>query len=129
MRTMFHVTGLLFLLVISGCATKVERAGINPQKVASANTELGIAYLGQGACCLYAEVPSTVTMEAWNLLDKEIYILFRENQTNVLLSFMNDKGNEILILRIVFHWKNKFQGIETPCLNIFDERYLTEDII
>lgn len=64
-----------------------------------------------------------------NLLDKEIYILFRENQTNVLLSFMNDKRNEILILRIVFHWKNKFQGIETPCLNIFDERYLTEDII
>ena len=48
MRIMFHITGLIFLLVISGCATKVERAGINPKKVASANTELGIAYLAQG---------------------------------------------------------------------------------
>jgi len=29
-----------------------------------------IAYLGQAACCLYAGVPSTVTMEAWSLLTK-----------------------------------------------------------
>ncbi len=64
-----------------------------------------------------------------NLLDKETYISFKENQTNVLLSFKNDKRNEIPILRIVFHWKNKFQGIETPCLNIFDDRYLREDFI
>lgn len=64
-----------------------------------------------------------------NLLDKEIYILFRENQTNVLLSFVDRLNIEIPILRIVFHWKNKFQGIETPCLNIFDERYLIDDTI
>lgn len=64
-----------------------------------------------------------------NLLDKEIYILFRKNQTNVLLAFEDNKGNEIPILRIVFLWKNKFQGIETPCLNIFDDRYLREDFI
>lgn len=25
-----------------------------------------IAYLGQAACCLYAKVPATVTMEAWS---------------------------------------------------------------
>lgn len=31
-----------------------------------------IAYIGQGACCLYDKIPSTVTMEAWSLLDKEI---------------------------------------------------------
>lgn len=31
-----------------------------------------IAYIGQAACCIYGEVPSTVTMEAWNLLDKEV---------------------------------------------------------
>ena len=64
-----------------------------------------------------------------NLLDKEIYISFRENQTNVLLSFNDNSGNETPILRIVFHWKNKFQGIQTPCLNIFDDRYLREDFI
>lgn len=31
-----------------------------------------IAYIGQAACCLYNGIPSTVTMEAWSLLDKSI---------------------------------------------------------
>ncbi len=31
-----------------------------------------IAYIGQSACCIYASVPSTVTMEAWSLLSKDI---------------------------------------------------------
>jgi len=31
-----------------------------------------IAYIGQAACCLYAGVPSTITMEAWSMLDKSI---------------------------------------------------------
>lgn len=30
-----------------------------------------IAYLGQSACCLYANIPSTITMEAWSLVDKD----------------------------------------------------------
>lgn len=29
-----------------------------------------IAYLGQSACCIYKSIPSTITMEAWNLVDK-----------------------------------------------------------
>lgn len=29
-----------------------------------------IAYLGQGACCLYAGIPSTITMEAWSKVNK-----------------------------------------------------------
>jgi len=28
-----------------------------------------IAWLGQSACCCFANIPSTVTMEAWSLLD------------------------------------------------------------
>ena len=48
MRTMFHVTGLLFLLIVSGCAVKTERVGINSEKASIANTELGVAYLAQG---------------------------------------------------------------------------------
>lgn len=31
-----------------------------------------IAYIGQGACCIYDSVPSTITMEAWNTLSKDI---------------------------------------------------------
>lgn len=30
-----------------------------------------IAWLGQAACCLYAKVPSTITMEAWSLVPLE----------------------------------------------------------
>ena len=31
-----------------------------------------IAYIGQGACCIYGGVPSTVTMEIWSGLPKEV---------------------------------------------------------
>ena len=30
-----------------------------------------IAYIGQAACCIYASIPSTITMEAWSLVDKD----------------------------------------------------------
>lgn len=30
-----------------------------------------IAYLGQAACCIYAKVPSTITMEAWSKVDQK----------------------------------------------------------
>ena len=30
-----------------------------------------IAYLGQAACCIYANIPSTITMDAWHLVSKE----------------------------------------------------------
>ena len=48
MRTMFHVTGLLFLFIVSGCATKTERTDLDHEKIAVANTQLGVAYLAQG---------------------------------------------------------------------------------
>lgn len=31
-----------------------------------------IAYIGQAACCIYAGIPCTVTMEAWSLLSKDV---------------------------------------------------------
>jgi hypothetical protein len=31
-----------------------------------------IAYIGQGACCLYGNVPSDVTKEAWGRLSEEV---------------------------------------------------------
>lgn len=48
MRATLHLTGLLFLLVITGCATKTEREGIDVIKASVANTELGVAYIGKG---------------------------------------------------------------------------------
>ena len=31
-----------------------------------------IAYLGQAACCIYAGIPNTITMNAWSMLTKEV---------------------------------------------------------
>ena len=48
MREMFQIIGLLFLMIASGCASKVERVGFDAQKASVANAELGVAYLAQG---------------------------------------------------------------------------------
>jgi hypothetical protein len=59
-------------------------------------------------------------------IEYDIKIYFPKNsageidQTNIIL-YIENNSEKINLLRIVFHWKNKFQGIETPCLNIFDE--------
>ncbi len=50
------------------------------------------------------------------IIKGNIKIEFPKDQTNCLIRSSNKT-----LLRIVFHWKNKFQGIETPCLNIFKE--------
>jgi len=56
------------------------------------------------------------------LLNSCFRISFPENETNCLIEYRPNNQNEWRkLLRIVFHWKNVFQGIKTPCLNIFDE--------
>lgn len=30
-----------------------------------------VAYIGQAACCLYANIPATITMEAWSLVPED----------------------------------------------------------
>lgn len=48
MRKMFQIIGLLFLLAVTGCASKIERAGFDTTKASVANADLGVAYLAQG---------------------------------------------------------------------------------
>lgn len=48
MRTMFHIIGLSFFLIVTGCAGKPEREGFDAKKASVANTELGVAYLSKG---------------------------------------------------------------------------------
>jgi len=51
--------------------------------------------------------------------------VFPQGETNVVVEFKDpDTGDWEKLLRIVLHWKNVFQGIATPCLNIFDEGIL-----
>lgn len=59
-----------------------------------------IAYLGQGACCLYAGIPNSITMESWSLLTKEV-----QNESDRI-------AKEVLTI-----WENKNKNIQL-CLNL-----------
>ena len=59
-----------------------------------------IAYIGQGACCIYAGIPSTITMELWSMLSKEV----------------QERSNKIA-LESIERWKQQNKLIQL-CLNI-----------
>lgn len=48
MRMMFRITGLVFMLVASGCSMTTQREGVDNEKASVANAELGVAYLSRG---------------------------------------------------------------------------------
>lgn len=66
------------------------------------------------------ENPSSLLEE---LIEKEFFVDFKEDQTNVVIKAEGDEEDKVL-LRAAFNWKNKFQGIQTPSLNIFKENGL-----
>jgi len=43
-----------------------------------------IAYIGQAACCIYAGVPSTVTMEAWSKVPEEFKLIADSIASDIL---------------------------------------------
>ena len=49
-----------------------------------------------------------------NYFDIEI----KDDETNLVV-YLLDKKKRVNLIRVVFHWKNKFGGIQTPCLNVF----------
>ena len=59
-----------------------------------------IAYIGQSACAYYDNIPSTITMEAWSMLTKEV----------------QERSNEIALLAIE-RWKSNNKLIQR-CLNL-----------
>jgi hypothetical protein len=59
-----------------------------------------IAYIGQGATCLYCGAPSTITMEAWSLLTKEVQM-------------RSDK----IALEVIEEWETKNKNIQL-CLKL-----------
>ncbi|MEM2499354.1 MAG: hypothetical protein QXU30_04330 [Sulfolobales archaeon] len=64
------------------------------------------------------------------LLQANFKIEFPEGETNVTIGYSDVNGDGYKpILRVVFHWKNVFQGIQTPCLNVFDEGILKDYLI
>lgn len=59
-----------------------------------------IAYIGQSACCLYARIPNTITMEAWSLLTDEV-----------------KKRSDKIALETISYWEEKNKEIQL-CLNL-----------
>lgn len=49
----------------------------------------------------------------------EFKIIFPENRTQCKIVGLRS-GKQDELLTVVFHWKNVAQGIQTPCLNIFE---------
>jgi hypothetical protein len=64
------------------------------------NSMNGIAYIGQGACCIYCGAPSTITMECWSKLTKEVQERANKNA-----------------LQAIERWKENNKFIQL-CLNI-----------
>lgn len=59
-----------------------------------------IAYIGQAACCIYAGVPSSITMEAWSLLNDSV-----------------KKRSDKIALSVIKKWKSKNKYIQL-CLKL-----------
>ena len=57
-----------------------------------------IAYIGQGACCIYAGVPSTVTMEIWSSLSKDVQKRSNEIAIKTIEYYFREiKNNQICL--------------------------------
>lgn len=58
-----------------------------------------IAYLGQAACCVYAGIPSTVTMEAWSKVPEDK----RKIADEIAAELINNWEKQITQLCLKFH--------------------------
>ena len=60
-----------------------------------------IAYIGQGACCLFAGIPSTVTMSMWSKLSKKTQERADQNAKTVLNKWLKTDRNVQLCLSFI----------------------------
>lgn len=60
-----------------------------------------IAYIGQAACCLYADIPNTITMEAWSKLSKDVQNRSDEIAKEVINKWENN-NNKLVQLCLKF---------------------------
>ena len=59
-----------------------------------------IAYIGQGACCLYGGVPSSITMSSWSLLSNEVKERADKQAKEVLNNWIEINKNKQLCLNL-----------------------------
>jgi hypothetical protein len=60
------------LLTIENMNYVVDNWKYSMEHNLSNNSLNHIAYIGQSACCNYAKIPNSITMECWSMLTKEV---------------------------------------------------------
>lgn len=60
-----------------------------------------IAYIGQGACCIFAAIPSTITMSMWSKLDKKVQERSDKIAEKVLNKWLKRNRNIQLCLKLI----------------------------
>lgn len=114
----------LSLLIISGIHTEklLEEHWDIPLEQLEEELENYMIYYGRKST---SEVEKeTLSSLLKGLLNKDFYVDFDKDQTSV--SIKVEGKTERKILSVAFNWKNKFQGIQTPSLNVFEEDGLKE---
>jgi hypothetical protein len=73
-----------------------------------------IAYIGQAACCLYASVPCTITMNAWN----KIHISYRNVADSIAIKIIKEWEQNQKLKNILVNGAKKDIQMEyqTKCL-------------
>lgn len=115
------------LLLLGFHKTSVLKEAINRfnyiiNSLRSGNFNYRTYYVIKRDCKVFVE-----DLSCWipKFINFNFKILFPQDETCVIIAYSEQGGTTYLpILRIVFHWKNIFQGIKTPCLNVFDEGIL-----
>lgn len=107
---------LVFLLLNGSHTQKILDTKIKqPLTFDGKNKDYSIYYL-------YKETGSIVkeygARELYEIPNNFFDIEIKNDETNLIV-FLIDKKKRINLIRVVFHWKNKFGGIQTPCLNVF----------
>lgn len=59
-----------------------------------------IAYIGQSACCNYAEIPNSITMECWSKLTKEVQDRANKNAIDAIDKWKSNNKFIQLCLRL-----------------------------
>lgn len=101
--------------------------GYHTQTDLSENMEKTVAQLtvgdnGYEVYYLYKDsqgIQSENLRSTLDIFKKKLKFDFDQNEKTSIVVSSGLGSSKINYIRIAFHWKNKFAGIQTPCLNIF----------
>lgn len=104
------------ILLLDGSHTqKILSVKMNKSLSLDDNKNYDVYYLYKETDQIVKEYGPT---DLYKISEKKFNIEIKNGETNLVI-FLLDGDKKINLIRVVFHWKNKFGGIKTPCLNVF----------